>query len=390
MAAAHVTMWSYVWDFAHDGIEETLKYLKEEVGLTAVSVATSYHTVEHLRPHGKGPFIFRSRGALYFTPDSRRYPKTSIRPPVSPLVREFGNPLRKIADTCRKLGLDLVSWTVCCHNSNLGETHPERTVRNCFGDSYPEALCPANPDVRAYLAGLVDDLSANYGISLAELESCHYPAKRHYHHHEKISILFGELEEFLLALCFCPHCSERARAAGLDVNGMKARVVGTLRHVFETGEPEKQTLAEYLASFPELRQFTRVRVETVTSLLREMKSRSRAPLSAMSWASAEECGLDVKQAIGAAESITVLAYSPDVEEVRRIIREAAVPAGGAGRLRAGYHTYPPNTPDRETLLRNIRASLDLEVRGFSFYNYGIMPRRSLAWAREAVAMIRGA
>jgi len=390
MARPQITMWSYVWDFAYDGIGETLHSLKEQVGLTAVSVATSYHTVEHLRPHGSGPFIYRSTAAVYFRPDRERYRRTSIRPQVSRLVREFDDPLAKIAATCKEVGLDLISWTVCCHNSWIGSSHPEYTIRNCFGDSYPEALCPANPDVRGYLVGLVDDLRANYGISLAEMESCHYEAQRHYHHHEKISIPFGELDTFFLALCFCPHCVARGHAANVDALGLQARVASALRHVFEAGETSKESVPEFVARDSDLRKYVQVRIETVTSLLREIKTGSGAPISAMSWASAEASGLDVAEAAKVADSITVLAYSPDVEEVRRIVRAAAGPAGGAGKLRAGFHTYSPNNPDRETLLRNVEAARALGVRAFSFYNYGIMPRRSLAWTRDAVSAIRKA
>ncbi len=388
--AAHITMWTYVWDLVYDGVEDTLRYLKDEIGLTAVSVATSYHTVEHLRPHGKGPFIYRDKGALYFQPSRERYEGTDIRPRLSGLVKDHGNPLRRISEQCQKLGLGLVSWTVCCHNSWLGEHYPELTLSNCFGDRYPEALCPGNPNVRAYLAGLVEDLTANYGVRLAELEACHYEAQRHYHHHEKISILFGELEDFLLGLCFCPSCSERGQKAGLDINGLRARVAGTLRHVFETGEPEGRKVSEFLAGDAELARFVEMRIDVVTSLLREMRARSRAPLSAMSWAPAEACGLDVKRAAEVVESITVLAYSPSPEKIRAIVSGAADPAGGPAKIRAGYHTYPPETPDLSALRATVGAALQLGVRAFSFYNYGIMPRRSLAWTREAVRLIRAA
>lgn len=383
-----VTMWTYVWDLGNDGIEDTLKYLREEVGLTAVSVATSYHSVEHLRFHGRGPFIYRAQGSVYFRPERKRYPHTSIRPQVSPLVKQWNDPLGKIAETCRKVGLDLISWTVCCHNSWLGNANPELTMHNCFGDSHTEALCPANPDVRHYLAGLVDDLAANYGVTTAELESCHYAAERHFHRHEKVGMVFGELEHFLFSLCFCPHCSERASSAGVDPQAVKTRTAATLRHIFEAGVPAKGTVDEFVAGDAELQKFVNMRIDTVTSLLKEMKARTKARISAMSFASAAASGMDVRRAAEAIDSITVLAYSPEPEKIRSIIRTAAVPAGGAGKIRAGYHTYAPNSPDRETLLRTVGAGLDEGVRKFSFYNYGIMPRKSLAWTRDAVRLIR--
>lgn len=391
MRLPHITIWTYLWDLQFDGIGDTLRYLKNEVGATSVSIATSYHTVEHLRIHRReGPFIYRSRGALYFEPDSAKYRGSSVRPAVARWVRESGNPLLKVAEECRRLDLELVSWTVCCHNSELGHRQPELTMLNCFGDRYPEALCPAHPAMRAYLSGLVEDLSANYGIAVAELESCHYEPSRHYHHHEKIGIPFGPYENSLLALCFCPHCERQGRDAGLEMEGLRRRVSESLQHVFDTGDPERRSPAERVADDPELFKFVQVRQQVVNSLLSEMRSRSRAPLSPMPGGAPEASGLEPRSAAAAAGGLTVLAYSSDAGAVRRIIAEGARATGDIRLVRAGYHTYPPVNPNRETLLKNVRASLDEGLRAFSFYNYGIMPRRSLGWTAEAAALIRAA
>ena len=97
MARPQITMWSYVWDFAYDELKRLLHYLKREIGLTAVSVATSYHSVEHLRPHGTGPFIYRATGSVYFPPDRERYHRTpsARRSPgssASTATRSSGSP----------------------------------------------------------------------------------------------------------------------------------------------------------------------------------------------------------------------------------------------------------------------------------------------------------
>ena len=387
MARPHITMWSYVWDYFYDGVDEVLKYQKEELGLTAISVATHYHSVEHLRPHGKGPFIYRHPTGLHFRPSSNPYPGSRLKQTVSEIAAQ-GNPYRRIADGARELGLELVSWTVCGHDDRAGEKHPTMCQRNCFGDIYPETLCPANPDVRGFYTGLARDLTSNYGVQLVELELCHYQSQRHYHFHEKVSILFEDLDDFLLALCFCPHCRKRARDRNIDVNAVIGQTQAALRHVFETGEPHEGTLAEFLDQHPAVAKYVEMRVATVTSLLRHVKRASgKADVSAMTWASREASGADVAQMGKAVDSVTVLAYSPEVEEVRLTITEAAKLVGGPGKIRAGFQTYPPNIPDRETLLRNVEAALDLGVEAFSFYNYGIMPRRSLGWTREAVALI---
>jgi hypothetical protein len=176
----------------------------------------------------------------------------------------------------------------------------------------------------------------------------------------------------------------------VDTARVRALAAETLRRTFDTGLPRPGTVPEFIGRSKELERYVQMRIETVSSLHREIHAAAKADVSAMSWAPPETCGLDPREVSHIADSITILAYSPDVNEVRKTIETAAKAVGGARRLRVGYHTYPPNTPDKETLLRNIRASLELGVRAFSFYNYGIMPRRSLAWTKEAVRLIREA
>jgi len=51
---SYATMWTYPWDLLDDGVEDVVGRLREQVGLDALSLATSYHSVEHLRPHTRG------------------------------------------------------------------------------------------------------------------------------------------------------------------------------------------------------------------------------------------------------------------------------------------------------------------------------------------------
>jgi hypothetical protein len=42
-------------------------------------------------------------------------------------------------------------WTVGLHNSRLGQLHPDLVCQSAFGDPLVNALCPSQPEVRAYL-----------------------------------------------------------------------------------------------------------------------------------------------------------------------------------------------------------------------------------------------
>lgn len=382
----HITMWCYLWNLLDDGIDEVLREMKETIGLTALSLATHYHSVEHLRPHTRGAFIYRAPSSLYFEPDESYWKDCPIQHQVASIAK--GNPLARVADRAQALDLELVSWTICCHSTGLGQMYPETTQQNALGDRYPEALCPANPAVRAFLRALLADLSHNYPISLMELESCHYQGARHYHGHEKIPIPPGPLDLFLLALCFCEHCMARARARGVDAKMVRDHVAAALRRSLDAGEPAPGTIEAFIDQTPGLKDFVEVRVEVVSSLIEELTQASAAPLSPIVWDTREMVGSDGRKLTRIAGSMTIAAYAADVQQIRCHIQEAITLAGDVTKLRVGYHTYPPTTPDRQTLLRNIEASLDLGVRAFSFYNYGIAPRPSLQWTADAVRLIR--
>ena len=49
--------------------------------------------------------------------------------------------------------------------------YPDCATQNAFGDLYPADLCPANPDVRAYVRALVADV-ARYEVATIFAESC--------------------------------------------------------------------------------------------------------------------------------------------------------------------------------------------------------------------------
>ena len=61
--------------------------------------------------------------------------------------------------------------------------------------------------------------------------------------------------------------------------------------------------------------------------------------------------------------------------------------GSREKLVVGYSVYGSSTPNAETLYNNVRVAVDIGVRHFAFYNYGIMPPKNLDWVKKANEII---
>lgn len=386
----YTTMWSYVWDLIDDGVDEVLSLLRNEIGLDAISLATSYHTVEHLRLHTKGRRAFNSFDAsVYFKPDLALYEDTHLKPNVSPLASGDANPLKVISDRCQAHGLKLISWTVCLHNSHLGRKHPDCTERNAFGDSYPPYLCPSNFAVRNYIKALLKDLSQNYNFMGLELESLSFGGFGHFHGHSKVGFELNHTALFLLSLCFCQSCQARAQDMSIDVNSLRHKVKELLIEVFDSGESPKISVDELLSDkIPELKAYLKMRQESLISLIKEVKAEVNSPIFVMDMGDSKVNGLNLKEISNIADRIEILCYSASEQAVANSVDKVKSMTSTAENLTAGFSCYYPASPNRDTLQRNVKKAFEMGVSGFSFYNYGIMPKPSLNWVKETIKGIK--
>ena len=383
-----LSLWAYVWDVIDEDIDSTIPTLKNEIGLNTLSVATCYHSVDHLRVHRLENNFYSSQAAVYFQPDQSLYRNTRIEPPVSPLAKN-ANPLRSISDSCERYDMKLSSWTVCLHNSTVGRNHPEVAQRDVFGNPCWHALCPANEDVREYMRAVVTDLTTNYNFATVELESCDYQGGRHYHGHEKIGIPLGETDRLLLGLCFCESCRKCGGVEGIDVTAVAASVRSTLAASFESGDPSQIGFDEFCDKVPDTRAYLEMRESVVSSLIADIKAVSQASISSMAMGDRRYSGLNTERVRDIADWFEILCYTPSQESVETSVQNATTLMNGeVDRVWVGVCAYPPASPTAETLAENVEAVARLGVRAVSFYNYGIMPKRNLQWVKAAIEGIR--
>jgi hypothetical protein len=389
-------LWIYPWDILDAGIEETVRRARDEWGLTALSLTSSYHSAKFLLPRRSHRRVFLSGGsAVYFRPDEAAYADTPLRPVVTP-DESLLDVLDRTAAACRREGLGLRAWTVGLHNSRLGETHPDATEENVFGDRYPWALCPCHPDVRAYLVALVRDLATNHDLDAIDLESTGFHGVVHGHHHELTGITLGPLEEFLLGLCFCRPCLARAASVGVDGEGVRQEIRALLEARFaeEATMPppdpaDLRPVLAHLFAWPSLAAFVRTRLATVTSLVDQIKQEALAgttttlALTATTFvkpvANAWLEGMDLRGLSAVADEIIALSYFHDPRAVAADVRLARELCGGAEKVVVGLSLLAPATTDAANLRAKVDAARATGAAKFSFYNFGFLSEARLSW-----------
>lgn len=383
----YTTMWTYLWDLVDDGLDEAVTRLREQVGLDAISIATAYHTYQQLRPHRPGAkLLTQDTAAVYFQPDPALYEDTVIEPYIAPLVEQAGNPMAQLADVSQRVGLDLISWTVCLHNTHLARSYPHLAQQTAYGDNLGWILCPGCPDVRQYVLALCRDLVANYGMRRIELETCNFGGYGHNHYHVKDGVPLGNVGRYLYSLSFSDGCCAAARERDIDVDGLQQWVREQLNPVFTNATPLDGDIANVVAANPDLAAFQALREELVASLAGEIQAACPGTeISFLLMGDRWTAGIRPDLLAPHVDRMGILAYTDDPSKVQdRVQAELQRGVPSADRMVAGVCAYPPTSPDADTLAAVCGAAHEAGVRELSFYNYGIMPDACFDWVRHCI------
>jgi hypothetical protein len=390
-------MFAYPWDLAEEGLETVAGRLRG-AGINTIVVAGSYHAGKFLRPHApRSRVVFPDDGTVYFRPRLDRYRETPLRPAVNRLVEEH-DVFAALAARRRSIGLEVAAWMVGLHNTRLGTAHPEYVARSAYGDPYYYSLCPAHPEVRAYLLALLGDLASTYEVQYVVLETPGFLPYAHGFHHEFSLVPPDPWSSLLLALCFCPACLRRAADEGIDGGRVAASVREALEafyaHPSLPQPSDLQAIHWWIADLlrdAELGAYLRKRIDVVTSLVREIRAalpRStqlsvipsvNQPL-ALAWLE----GADLPALAEHAEIVEILGYRVSPGEVGADTWWARRRVGARTRLHVALRPAHPDAPDEANLVSKARAIREAGADGVSFYNYGHIRLGHLAWIRRAL------
>lgn len=204
--------YAYPWDVTEPGFVDRARAL----GVDEVAVAVTYHGARAATPWStRRSAVHADHAALYRPLRPGAFGR--LRPGVPDWVDDE-DPARAAVAVLGEAGIPAAAWVVLLHDTRLGSAHRDLAVRNCFGETYPWALCPAHDEVRAYAATLAAEAVRDLDVGRVVLESCGQMGVRHQCCHDKTDGAWTPEVERLLSICCCAVC-------GTDPDPLRAAVV---------------------------------------------------------------------------------------------------------------------------------------------------------------------
>ncbi|MFF3767421.1 hypothetical protein ACFYYR_25515 [Streptomyces sp. NPDC001922] len=227
------TGYAYPWDLLDD--PEFLRRVRT-LGLDEVAVAVAYHSTRAATPWStRHAAVLARRAALYRPVREGAWRGRPLRPsPPDWVAREdsAGDAVRAL----NTAGIPAAAWIVLTHNSALGLAQPDVAVRNCFGETYPWALCPAQPAVREYAATLTAEAVHELDLSSVILEACGPLGAVHQHQHEKTEAVWAPSVARLLSVCCCTACASGWADSGLAPERVRNLLRTEVGRLIATGD----------------------------------------------------------------------------------------------------------------------------------------------------------
>lgn len=373
-------VWAYPWDVRDEGPDRIADRLRG-IGVDEVNLATNYHAVQAFAPRNPERRTHFALASAYFRPDDR-YGRLE---PV-PYDDMDGDWVAEVSDGLGEL--TLTSWTVGCHNSRLGMANPDVTIESPHGDDLVFGLCPSNPAVRTYLVALVADLADREQFDRIELETFDYFYGTGWGwHHQKIHARLGTLGEFLLGLCFCEHCRSTAADAGVDVATARETAADALDAVVAGDVPHGLAPERWIRGHPEVADYVDVREDSLVDLYADLADAAGdtplgyyvgMPEAGREWL----VGADVNRLADHVDYYCLPAYESSRTAVLDAYRtvDALTPDVP---IHVGVLPGHPAIHDRATVVDVVDGLRSAGVPRVSFYNYGLLPERSLDWIAAA-------
>lgn len=373
---------AFATDLLDEGSDHFFGNLTDRAGVGGVTLASVYHQARDVFPHNPRRVVGHLEpGAAYFRPDPARWGDLRLRPAPAEAIGD-GDPFAEAATQAGRRGMKLHAWTVFLHNDRLGFQHPDCAPANAFGDRAQTELCPANPEVRAYVRTLVAE-HARYGVDAVRAESLHFHGLRHGFHHERYLERLGPVAEALLGLCFCEHCCGRAGALGVPADEVRRAVRTEIRRALTDEHAAERPPALDTLADGALAAYIDASATTVTSLAEEAAAVATEHGMRLTFMDGDGpgkgrfAGIDLPALAKGVHGIETLGYAPTPEQVREKVAAFALYGVDPSALAVILRPMSQDCDGAANLAAKIRVLDELGVPEVEFYHYGLMRLSSM-------------
>lgn len=386
-------LYAFPSDLADEGTGAVVRACMA-LGTDTLVLALAYHQARDVVPHaGDKPRLRYRKDGIFVRLTPARWSGVRLQPTIGPPD--------DVAAVAALLAADerpaVEAWTVFCHNTSLGEQHPEVASLTCFGDRILSNLCPAQPDVVAYARALAGEVS-NLGLDVVA-EALSAQTFGHGHHHERSFAPLDDLDQSLLSLCFCDRCAARAAAAGADPERLADAARRRVQRGF-AGEPGGPASPDTLATAvgADVLSLLTARAEAVTELAAAVADvvhgngrrlsfmdltgavlgyDDGTPSGPLAADQAWRLGIEPTAVARVVDSYTVLGYTRDPERLTADVASVGTRLAGTA-LHAILRPGHPDTHSADHLADKVRAAHEGGAARVDFYTYGMSDASVLA------------
>jgi hypothetical protein len=368
----------YPWDVTREDECRVLDCVQGQIGLNGVSLWAVTPPLMHLRAPGREPRLFRTTGGMFFPAKESLYSVSRLKPAVAQWAKGK-DPLRHTAEACAERSMALNVLISATRVGDWARRHPELAAKNVLGVPSECALCPSNPDVSAFLAALLGDISENPAVFtciLADLQ-CSWPEafQSEFAFPGRGSARIRDA----LSICFCESCLQAAEGARINVEAARESVRRSLDLLWDRAE-----LSE-AASDPD------VSVDAEASEYLQWQARATAELAKRLAGACRELwlyrGPTLTPASRAFEACGTVPCGLVLEpRFPGEIREPPLPAANRKALALSESFLIDTHPAQ--VVKTVVDSCRCGVEFVQFNGFGLLPEYALDGVRQAVRFAR--